>query len=150
MTEIKALEKLRKLAKEVVDARWGVEFDRAADELEAEIEERYMPFPVDADGVPIRIGDEVRIDPQSPTLYEVAAVGDDVVVFDGMFMRPADECRHVKPRTVEDVLADLQHDTLTSQGEYAGEVIDADMWNASLREQVREAAAELREIIGRS
>lgn len=78
------------------------ELDGIADEIEAQ----YMRLPVDADGVSIRPGDEVRIDPQSPTIYEVEAVNDDEVVLDGMFLRPADECRHVKPETVESILGE--------------------------------------------
>lgn len=57
---LKTLDALHRLAKEVVDYRWGVEFDRAIDELEAEIAERFMELPVDADGVVIRIGDEME------------------------------------------------------------------------------------------
>lgn len=72
-----------------------------------EIEAQYIRLPVDSDGVPIRPGDEVGINPQSPTFYEVVAVGDGVVVLDGMFMRSADECRHVKPDTIFDILEEL-------------------------------------------
>lgn len=60
MTNIKALDKLRKLKGEVVDYRWGVDFDRAVDDLEAEIAEWFMELPVDVDGVPIHIGDALR------------------------------------------------------------------------------------------
>ena len=80
--------------------------DKYIDEIEREIAERYMELPVDADGVPIRVGDEVFIDPVSKTVYEVEAVGDGFVVFDGMFERSSNDCRHVTPRTIEDVLRD--------------------------------------------
>ena len=36
---------------------WGEQWRKIADEIEAEIAERYMLLPVDADGVPIQIGD---------------------------------------------------------------------------------------------
>lgn len=35
---------------------WGEQWRKIADEIEAEISERYMPLPVDADGVPIYVG----------------------------------------------------------------------------------------------
>lgn len=55
---------------------------------------------------------------------------------------------HEAPRTVEDVLADLQHDTLTTQGEYAGEVIDADEFSRELGVLVEHAVDELRGMMG--
>ena len=99
-----------------------------------ELDERYMELPVDADGVPIHAGDEVSIDPKSPTVYEVEAVGDGVVVLDGMFTRPADECRRVKPDPVKELLALF----LTACGDDDPHHYD---------EQIGEYAAKLREVM---
>lgn len=96
---------------------------RIADEIEAEIAERYMELPVDADGVPIRPREEVS-----------TGMGDDgpighleywypnhwVAVIEykpGRFTRydPA-AIRHVKPRTLENVLRDYACDFADSSG----------------------------------
>lgn len=133
------------------------DMENQRDELQAKLDaydETHIALPVDADGVPIKVGDKMQYHGGEP--FTVCAVAPGVIhtwaaVKLGERKTTYDyapiQCTHYKPRTIEDVLADLQHDTLTSQGEYAGEVIDIDMLNASLREQVREAAAELRELM---
>lgn len=77
-------------------------------EIEREVSERFVELPVDADGVPIRDGDKVKIpntafdDP-----YDVFAVAHDYWVdMDGFTHKPM-QTVHVKPRTVEDVLAEF-------------------------------------------
>ena len=107
-----------------------------ADEIEREIDERYMELPLDADGVPIRVGD-VMLDYQTPR--NVIAVASDSFVMDGFkngsFYRPGLACNHshVKPRTLEDVLCDLEgmrgnyadyEDVVYRAAEYAAEIRD--------------------------
>ena len=116
MSEIKALDKLRKLKEEVYGPRWGVEFDRVIDELEAEIAERYQLLPVDADGVPIHVGDKLMTDDKGSSLYGrellVTAVSEHHVHYqvlpyegDGHYRTSyLVSFHHVKPRTLEDVL----------------------------------------------
>ena len=60
MSEIKALEKLREMS---VPDRKGIEvFMKAvADEIQAEVDERFMELPLDADGVPIHLDDMLEI-----------------------------------------------------------------------------------------
>ena len=111
MSEIKELDRLRKLSKEVVDMRWGVEFDRAVDALEAEIAERYMQLPEDVDGVPIHVGDRLELgsthgfvisltySPENELPWEWQADNGDW--YNTKF------ARHFEPRTLEDVLCDL-------------------------------------------
>lgn len=100
-----------------------------ADEIEAEIAERYMLLPCDADGVPIRIGDTVReiidcvpMKVMSLTFYE------DCVDVNACGMNPK-LLFHVNPRTIEDVLRDLvdgigsvDFDALTAIGKAADEI----------------------------
>lgn len=109
MSEIKAVKRLRGLAKEVVDMRWGVEFDRAIDALEAEVADRFMELPVDADGVPIHIGDTLEHVPGgwafTADMLEIDRWGVHVRM-NGQSRIPCECCRHVKPRTIEDVLRD--------------------------------------------
>lgn len=94
-----------------------------ADEIEREIAERYMLLPVDADGVPIRVGDEVvmNVDNKKTSVQFVAP---------NCFMQTSPVvyhmgagCRHVKPRTLEDVLKDyaLEMNMTYNNGEIGGE-----------------------------
>lgn len=115
MSEIKALKELRKLKGEVVDYRWGVDFNRAVDALEAEIAERFMELPVDADGVPICVGEDVvrTNDRLQPEVVRVIGVSGGSVFFkhEGRVKQNvAHNLHHVKPRTLESVLADLANE----------------------------------------
>lgn len=84
-----------------------------ADEIEREISDRYMPLPLDADGVPIKVGDIIDGEHVRSGHYHrfdtggVVGVGAGtffVVVQGFPFTYPAKEFRHVKHRTLEDVL----------------------------------------------
>ena len=146
MSKIKALEKLRNLdgcidipmlkiklcantnTRNVIDA-----LEAIADEIESEIAERFIELPVDADGVPIRIGDGLALQ------YEVREKPSEVesITFDGedWYFTSSDGFfntagfRHVKPRTLEDVLwsfADKWNSFAPEDfdGVYPSEVID--------------------------
>ena len=77
-----------------------------ADEIEAKIAECYMELPVDADGVPIRFGDSVcEVDDSVPMKVMSFTYYEDCVDVNACGMNP-NLLRHVKPRTVEDVLRD--------------------------------------------
>ena len=87
-----------------------------ADEIEREVSERFMELPVDADGVPIHVGDEMRFsDGEETTVMAVDDKGN--VYHDGLptikaipgAVSVADCMRHVEPRTVEDVLTDFAY-----------------------------------------
>ena len=82
------------------------------DAIQAEVDERYMPLPVDAEGVPIRIGDE--IEDEDCRRYVIQSIGEDgfVYVYDehkNLMGLDAGSglLRHVGMRTVEDVLGDV-------------------------------------------
>ena len=122
MSEIKALEKLRKSLKDCTN-KAGVEpnqfdtywitanaCDMLIDELEAEIADNYMRLPCDADGVPIRVGDELEGD------FIVDYVSPHWVLAVGRSAKHKDSCHHVKPRTLEDVLRDYACDFADSNG----------------------------------
>ena len=87
-----------------------------ADEIEAEIAERYIELPVDADGVPIRLGDRVASRRWSDGTWVSQLSCNDsgwwVVDRFGATEDP-NNCRHAKPRTVEDVLHDFAKDVLS-------------------------------------
>ena len=130
MSEIKALEKLRKYADDVCSKRDQRELRQYIDELESEVNDNYMRLPVDADGVPIRVGDSVNME-DSDKEFTVQLVGD--ICFRGQLLGTGAMethysrcCCHVKPRTLEDILQDVW-----------GDVIEID-----------DAAAEIRELLG--
>ena len=76
-----------------------------ADEIEAEIAERFVELPVDADGVPIHVGDKLRGVYET---FEVCAVNERYAYWEyGRHWDKASECRHVEPRTLEDVLEEF-------------------------------------------
>jgi hypothetical protein len=99
-----------------------------ADEIEHEISERYMLLPVDANGVPIHVGDEVMYG-VGQALHYVFAVSEDAAWLNNSANPPivnlqeftASQCRHVKPRTIEDVLEEFVNDPLWElEGSYEG------------------------------
>lgn len=81
-----------------------------ADEIQAEVDSRYMLLPVDADGVPIRIGDTVReMDDCVPMKVMSLTFYEDCVDVNACGMNPK-LLFHVNPRTIEDVLRDLANE----------------------------------------
>ena len=140
MSEIKALGKLREIADRLDDAaarmsehrfwRMGIKAGIIADEIEREIQERYLLLPVDADGVPIHVGDKLDWCGEKIIVRGVCK--------DSVWFEPdsndqewrciwANTCRHVKPRTLEDVLeefADMPHriDRIAATTRYADEI----------------------------
>lgn len=107
----------------------------AADEIEAEIAERYIELPVDAVGVPIRIGDSVT-SPFFKGSREVRSLTKEqgnpywhLGVDEGEVI--AHMCRHAKPRTVEDVLRELRDESRQDQRDF-----DLSAYAAELREMM--------------
>ena len=95
---------------------WHQAFDAACNGIEAELAERYIELPLDADGVPIHLGDEVRNDgmPDGFTVYEISFTDNDgtrIYADDGVGGLSG-FCLHVKPRTIEDVLTDFAEEWL--------------------------------------
>lgn len=104
----------------------------------------YMPLPVDADGVPVRIGDVMEFaydPPQDQPIFEVSGFG----AKGSLFYVPRGEIRarktttasvvrHVKPRTLEGVLADFANRVCNSGHQWGLEI--------------PEYADEIRELMG--
>ena len=143
MTKLESIEKLRELAcdingSEIVDHMqlypscvfdgawldsWHCEFDRVLEALEREIAEKYMLLPVDADGVPIHVGDHMQatddVDEdgkpyrQLVTGYTMSLPdGNGKLWFtddDGVSYDPRYSC-HVKPDPVKELLCDMIHE----------------------------------------
>lgn len=147
MSEIKALEELRHHAHVLKGGSTDYnELFEIADEIEAEIAERFMELPVDADGVPIRVGDELECHANGyDGTFTVFAINNSVAVGNhdiewirrnpDKWFHVASFCTHVKPRTLEDVLADYaskQHGITTEEHD----------------ELIAKYAAEIRELLG--
>lgn len=152
MSEIKALEELRGLpfqgtiglgncvtaSKEAINA--------IADEIEAEIAERFMELPVDADGVPIRVGD--RLEGWKFPIDEIsfAATGIALDNCDGehvtVHMLETD-LHHLKPRTLEDVLREFSDEVIEWSG-YSGPVSGDRTWSGMAAKYID----EIREMMG--
>ena len=142
MSEIKALDKLRMYAHNFADEILDEYAVKAiADEIEREIQERYMLLPVDADGVPIHVGDELDWCGYG---IKVCGVCHDALWYDhdgelGWESTWSNECTHVKPRTLEDVLCDLASET-SCMGD--------GIVRHFTHEDVAAYAAEIRELLG--
>ena len=120
-----------------------------ADEIEREISEKYMELPVDADGVPIHVGDmlcDAGYDKKKSniTFVHVFVVeGFTSELPDGkgqlMLVDAEDDCyyskgcKHYKPRTIEDVLTEFA-DSIRNQNDDFSKLV------------VKEYADELRQM----
>lgn len=130
---MKSVDKLR-------DCTWigSGKVNEYLDEIEREIAERYMALPVDADGVPIRAGDKLEYASGGWTFtadsLEIDRWGAHVRS-NGQSRVQCANCRHVKPRTIEDILASF----LTAVGDDDPHYYD---------EQIAEYAGEIRELMG--
>jgi len=139
MSEIKALDELRGLrdeaaSKMVDNPKWVCKrAEEIADRIEAEIAERFMELPVDAEGVPIHVGDELEGG------FAVDYVAPHWVLSVGRGAKHDGSCHHVKPRTIEDVLRDVWREAI----DYA----KSDMWR-NPDEVFAERADEIREFFG--
>ena len=150
MSGIKALDKLRMAARNMAKGRNLENHEECnllliiAGEIKAEIERDYMRLPVDADGVPIRVGDKLMTDNKDSSLYGrelfVTAVSEHHIHYqtlpyegDGHYRTGClANIRHVKPRTLEDVLQELEglrgygnstyEDVVTRASELADEI----------------------------
>lgn len=94
---------------------------RIADEIEAEIAEKYMLLPVDADGVPIHVGDMVY-SASTPDGVKVGWVESLSFCDISALYRNADAFRH-KRRTIEDVLRDVARDSRSVRYEDGEDVL---------------------------
>lgn len=112
------------------------------DELKAKLDaydETHMLLPIDADGVPIRVG-ETCYDKHTGEQFEVSSVEWNNVCWSA-WSKPEtrhiySEVTHVKPRTIEDVLREIVE---LAQYPSAGKIDDGD---------IEGFAAEIRELLG--
>ena len=96
-----------------IDGEWLDGWNRAVlatvEKIEKEVAERYMELPLDADGVPIRVGDVLTDVEYKFKVFELAAFGDgswSIRNEDGNAWAACDVTHHHTP-TVEDVLREF-------------------------------------------
>ena len=120
--------------------------DKLIDEIEAEIADRYMELPLDADEVPIRPGDKLIAYNER---FDVEGIGDGTVIFRaendelGELLNPAATI-HVKPRALEDVLREFAGDYRRAMNAFE----EGDEYGPSITELTARCAAEIRELMG--
>lgn len=109
MSEIKALEELRKYTLCDKDEIYTVYFeaDELADEIQAEIDERFMELPIDADGVPWTLETESFVDDTGAKVVfsglEVDYAGRWKIRSNCVLHDPS-SCRHIKPDPLKELL----------------------------------------------
>jgi len=136
---LESIEKLRTAARNMAKGR-NLEHHEdcnllliIADEIEREISEKYLELPVDADGVPIHVGD--CMSSVGGSIYGKVTGISACVYIDGELVNGI-QLSHVKSRTVEDVLRDF--------GVNAAHDLNADP-DATIREStIAKYASELR------
>lgn len=113
MISLKSIEKLRTIARNMAKSLNLKNHEECnlllitADEIEREIAERFIDLPVDADGVPIRVGDEMENSEYRGKVTEMCWDGHFWHVYHGSIAIAPCDYTHVKPRTVEDVLVEF-------------------------------------------
>lgn len=113
----------------------------------SEIDKYTMELPLDADDVPIRVGDVMR-NKFTGAEYEVEAVGV------GCFFAWRDAaCRYVqldadahvhRKRELEDVLRDFLDGAFAAQAMFVAESMDSDEYNSELERITEKAVEEIR------
>lgn len=97
-------------------------YEAIADEIEREVAERFMELPLDADGVPIRVGDVMEFSAfeiEKPVTRMVDGIGQGVFFAwcgeRGYQQHEAKSYRHYHTPTVEDVLREFAEKITDSQ-----------------------------------
>lgn len=118
------------------------------EDVNDEVSERFLELPIDADGVPIHLGDYLKSEEYDGRQFPCRGLNVEVcnsgkrwtvcMSYDSYSgtseYTPANRCHHVKPRTLEDVLLDVI--------EHA--VCPSNSWD----EIIAKYADEIRELMG--
>ena len=132
---LKALDELRGWIVATVDYGLGPngtnleQLHDIADAIEAEIAERFMELPVDADGVPIHIGDTLLKSTGAPkaSYGDVVGVSDDSVWFNaknGWESNWSSMTRHYVPDSIGRIVQDMRDSISPGAGLAYDEVLD--------------------------
>jgi len=136
--------------KELREYTWHERFAELADKIQDEVDERYMPLPLDRKGEPWHLGDEFPFMDAGGKKHvcTVSGIGDGEVFF--YYDEHADSSKHrhyrasviahCRPRTVEDVLDEFANEVVC-QGHQAGLVIPELIAKYAAELQMREGGA---------
>lgn len=116
-------------------------------EIEAEIADGYKRLPLDANNVTIHVGDICEMSGVQFKVRQLCTDGNCWWAVDGTGeFYIADLCRHVKPRTLEDVLEDyvVEYQTRHARSEFGAEHFD----HVDVHEMIKRCADEIRELLG--
>lgn len=129
-----------------------ISLEAERDELQAKLDaynETHMELPVDADGVPIRVGDEMEsgnerfvvcaVAPGRVHRWNIHNIGE---LDRGTVAYPPNSLHHVKPRTIEDVLREYRS---KADDIYNDQLIGGEDRADALESLDEEYAAEIRE-----
>lgn len=111
---------------------------------ESMAEHGWIHLPLDADGVPIRVGDRLTDGEYTFNAYELAVYGDgswSIRNEDGNAWATCDLTHCAQ--TVEGVLQEFAEKMNENLGMYTSEAIDADEWRDADRQTIAEFAAKL-------
>ena len=112
----------------------------ACNKIEREIVEKYMELPVDADGVPIHVGDELEAPLMNDRLC-VEYVGESWVIGTNGVTHDSLNTRHIKSDPVKELLKELISKA------YTVEEVDSAPHPVVDDSDIDEIAAKIREII---
>lgn len=122
-----------------------------------EIKAQYMKLPLDADGEPIHIGDEVRLN-ENGGKFTVRGIGENSAGNPVMWCvresntqttrhRIDGDVCHVKPDTVEVLLEEFSQKMNENMGMYIAETIEADEWRRLDEEVIAEYAEKIKKVV---
>ena len=154
---IESLVELRNVINEQIARQQREHLHRLLDSLVDDIERTYMKLPIDANGEPIHIGDEVRLN-KNGGKFTVRGIGENSAgnpVMWGVRELNAETTRHridgevrlVRPDTVESLLKEFANKMNENIGEYVGEAIDGDEWRRLDEETIAEYAERIKKVV---
>jgi len=139
--------------KELREYTWHERFAELADKIQDEVDERYMPLPLDRKGEPWHLGDEFPFMDAGGKKHvcTVSGIGDGEVFF--YYDEHADSSKHrhyrasviahCRPRTVEDVFEDFLRYAVEPVSKGNRDISLSDVHFCVDKEKMREFAAEL-------
>lgn len=124
-----------------------------ADEIETELAANYYKLPLDADGIPTNVGDEMTCHGHVFTVCAVAPARIHEWATTGpgkprmTVSYEPEECTHYHAPTIEDLLRDFAFEMNDNLSMYVCESFDADEREAADRKTIAKYAERLREVL---
>jgi len=126
-----------------IDAEHEMELRDTGDDIVRDVKHEWIRLPKDADGVPWHINDEFEVD---EVIAHVNGIGDNRLFYidnDGMQWTRADNKRHYRAPTVEDLLREFGEKMAENTAMYVAETWDADERDKADADTIAEYAKRL-------